>query len=138
MCPARWRVVTGGSDRWHRWLPDVRHGGDTTCRDHLLAAAKSVLGRSTFVQTAADSRAGIPDGSVDVVTTRSVLIYVKDKAAAFRAFYRVLKPGGRVSLFEPVNRLHTAPRPFRRLRHPADRSGGSEGTSLLRRLAATR
>ena len=45
------------------------------------------------------------DGSVDVVTTRSVLIYVKDKAAALREFYRVLKPGGRVSLFEPINVL---------------------------------
>jgi arsenite methyltransferase len=40
-----------------------------------------------------------------VVTTRSVLIYVKDKAAALREFYRVLGPGGRVSLFEPINRL---------------------------------
>ena len=40
-----------------------------------------------------------------MVTTRSVLIYVKDKAAALREFYRVLKPGGRVSLFEPINVL---------------------------------
>jgi SAM-dependent methyltransferase len=34
-----------------------------------------------------------------------VLIYVKDKAAALREFYRVLTPGGRVSLFEPINVL---------------------------------
>jgi SAM-dependent methyltransferase len=34
-----------------------------------------------------------------------VLIYVKDKAAALREFYRVLRPGGRISLFEPVNQL---------------------------------
>ena len=47
----------------------------------------------------------MPDGSVDVVTTRSVLIYVDDKAKAFAAFARVLRPGGRVSLFEPINRL---------------------------------
>jgi SAM-dependent methyltransferase len=45
----------------------------------------------------------IADTSVDVITTRSVLIYVDDKAAAFEAFHRVLKPGGRVSLFEPIN-----------------------------------
>jgi arsenite methyltransferase len=39
----------------------------------------------------------------DAVLTRSVLIYVDDKAAAAREFYRVLKPGGRASLFEPIN-----------------------------------
>jgi ubiquinone/menaquinone biosynthesis C-methylase UbiE len=75
--------------------------------DHCraAAAAEGVLDRCTFVQAAADSLAGIADGSADVVTTRSVLIYVKDKAAALREFCRVLRPGGRVSLFEPVNRL---------------------------------
>ena len=46
--------------------------------------------------------------SVDVITTRSVLIYVDDKASAFAAFWRVLKPGGRVSLFEPINRRFVA------------------------------
>jgi arsenite methyltransferase len=40
---------------------------------------------------------------VDVVTTRSVLIYVREKNRAFRAFHRALRPGGRISLFEPVN-----------------------------------
>jgi ubiquinone/menaquinone biosynthesis C-methylase UbiE len=75
--------------------------------DHCrtAAAAEGVLDRCTFVQSPADSLAGIADGSADVVTTRSVLIYVKDKAAALREFCRVLRPGGRVSLFEPVNRL---------------------------------
>jgi arsenite methyltransferase len=43
------------------------------------------------------------DGSVDAVLTRSVLIYVDDKAEAAREFERVLRPGGRVSLFEPIN-----------------------------------
>ena len=49
----------------------------------------------------------LPDGSADVVTTRSVLIYVHDKAKAAREFFRVLRPGGRVSMFEPVNRRNT-------------------------------
>jgi arsenite methyltransferase len=44
------------------------------------------------------------DNSVDAVVTRSVLIYVDDKAEAAREFARVLRPGGRVSLFEPINR----------------------------------
>ena len=45
----------------------------------------------------------LPDESVDAVVTRSVLIYVADKAEAAREFLRVLRPGGRVSLFEPIN-----------------------------------
>jgi arsenite methyltransferase len=49
----------------------------------------------------------LPDESVDVVTTRSVLIYVREKAEAAREFFRVLRPGGRVSIFEPVNRRNT-------------------------------
>jgi SAM-dependent methyltransferase len=46
----------------------------------------------------------LPDASIDVVVTRSVLIYVRDKAEAAREFARVLRSGGRVSLFEPINR----------------------------------
>ena len=45
----------------------------------------------------------LPDASVDAVMTRSVLIYVDDKAEAAREFARVLRPGGRISLFEPIN-----------------------------------
>jgi arsenite methyltransferase len=58
-----------------------------------------------FVSTRAEDLAAIPDASVDVVTIRSVLIYVADKARAFAALHRVLRPGGRVSLFEPISRL---------------------------------
>jgi arsenite methyltransferase len=155
-------------DRWHRWLRDVRFGGDAACRekdlreflypvrdtvldkaelrpgdtvldvgtgDGLLAfgaldrlgpsghvvfsdvsqdlldhcrqaaAAEGLVDRCRFVLAAADSLTGVADESVDVVTTRSVLIYVKDKGAALREFYRVLKPAGRASLFEPINVL---------------------------------
>jgi arsenite methyltransferase len=73
------------------------------CRQ--AAAAEGLLDRCRFVLASAESLAGVADESVDVVTTRSVLIYVKDKAAALRGFYRVLKPGGRASLFEPINVL---------------------------------
>lgn len=41
--------------------------------------------------------------SVDVVTTRSVLIYLADKPACVRELFRVLKPKGRASIFEPIN-----------------------------------
>jgi arsenite methyltransferase len=161
-------TVTQTGDQWHRWLLDVRHGGDDAFREQMLATslhpvrdrvldraelqpgdtlldvgcgdgliafgalsrlgpagrvilsdlspdlldhcrtaaeAAGQLGRCEFVQATADRLAGIADDSVDVVTTRSVLIYVKDKAAAFREFRRVLRPGGRISLFEPINVL---------------------------------
>jgi arsenite methyltransferase len=75
--------------------------------DHCRKAAdnEGVLDKCRFVLAPADHLTGVTDASVDVVTTRSVLIYVKDKAQAMREFYRVLKAGGRVSLFEPINVL---------------------------------
>lgn len=60
-------------------------------------------GRCRFVLASATGLDGIDDKSVDVVTLRSVLIYVDDRDAAFREFARVLRPGGRVSAFEPIN-----------------------------------
>ena len=57
----------------------------------------------SFVVARAEDLEPVADSSVDIVTTRSVLIYVHDKAAAFRAFHRVLRSGGRISLFEPIN-----------------------------------
>jgi ubiquinone/menaquinone biosynthesis C-methylase UbiE len=71
------------------------------CRS--LARNAGVEGRCEFLVASADDLAGIADASVDVVTTRSVLIYVDDKPRAFEEFHRVLKPGGRFSIFEPIN-----------------------------------
>src|SRR5919106_384397 len=73
------------------------------CRQ--AASELGLLDRCRFVRASADDLAPIGDASVDVVTTRSVLIYVADKQAAFDEFWRVLRPGGRISLFEPINRF---------------------------------
>jgi ubiquinone/menaquinone biosynthesis C-methylase UbiE len=75
--------------------------------DHCRQAAEAegVLERCRFLLAPAEQLGAVATGSVNVVTTRSVLIYVKDKAGALREFYRVLKPGGRISLFEPINVL---------------------------------
>jgi ubiquinone/menaquinone biosynthesis C-methylase UbiE len=73
------------------------------CRE--MAASLKVDDRCAFVQASADDLQGIEDGGVDAVTTRSVLIYVADKRAAFEEFHRVLRPGGRLAIWEPINRF---------------------------------
>ena len=79
------------------------------CRE--AAEARGLLERSRFVPASADDLAPIDSESVDVAATRSVLIYVEDKKQAFAEFFRVLQPGGRVSLFEPINSFgHPEPR----------------------------
>lgn len=49
------------------------------------------------------SRLPFADGRFDVAFTRSVLIYLEDKAAGVRELFRVLRPGGRAVVFEPIN-----------------------------------
>jgi SAM-dependent methyltransferase len=78
--------------------------------EDLLEHARSlsdelgVAHRCRFVHAAADDLARLEDASVDAVATRSVLIYVARKREAFAEFFRVLRPGGQLSIFEPINR----------------------------------
>jgi len=69
------------------------------CLDDCRAIAGSTA--DYLVAPATD----LGDVEVDVVTTRSVLIYVSDKKQAFAEFFRLLRPGGRISIFEPINRF---------------------------------
>jgi arsenite methyltransferase len=93
-----------------------------TCRE--LAVQIGVEGRSQFLEAAADDLSRLPSGSIDVVTTRSVLIYVKEKVRAFDEFFRVLRPGGRVSLYEPINTFALTENWRQRFwLYPADRLG---------------
>lgn len=71
------------------------------CR--TIAERKGVLDRCRFEEAPAEDLSPIEDRSVDVVTVRSVLIFVKEKQQAFREFHRVLKSGGRLAMFEPIN-----------------------------------
>jgi arsenite methyltransferase len=75
------------------------------CRQ--LAEAAGLTERSAFVEAPAQDLSAIAMSSVDVVTTRSVVIYVPlpEKRLAFEEFFRVLQPGGRLSMFEPINRF---------------------------------
>jgi ubiquinone/menaquinone biosynthesis C-methylase UbiE len=67
-----------------------------------LAVERGVQNQCTFLNRPADDLDGVADQTVDAVTSRAVLAYVRDKIAALRECYRVLKPGGRVSLAEPI------------------------------------
>ena len=109
-----------------------------------LAEEAGVLGRTEFVKAPAEDLAPIADESVDVVTTRSVVIYVTEKQRAFDEFHRVLRPGGRLSMFEPINSF-AFPEPDelfwgmdvttvvdlrRKLRAAYDRRAGGAGSTL--------
>jgi arsenite methyltransferase len=76
------------------------------CLAYVAQAVSTVpaLANSTFILASAEDLQGIDSESVDVVTSRSVLIYVKNKRRAFSEFFRVLRRGGRISLAEPLNR----------------------------------
>ncbi|HKN00726.1 MAG TPA: methyltransferase domain-containing protein [Candidatus Binataceae bacterium] len=73
------------------------------CRE--VAGRDGVSDRCEF--TVADVRTlePIADNSVDVIVSRAVLMYLRDRDSAFKAFHRVLKPGGRVSICEPLQKI---------------------------------
>ncbi len=86
----------GGQGRGSPNFPSPSGGGQ---------GGGSLIDRCRFVVNSADDLHDISDRSVDVVTTRSVLIYVDRKDRAFAEFFRALRPGGRISLGEPINRF---------------------------------
>ena len=79
--------------------------------DHCkeIAAELGLANRCQFLNASAEDLSGVEDGTVSVVTTRSVLIFVANKLAAFKEFHRILEPGGRFSLFEPINQFGFPP-----------------------------
>ncbi len=50
---------------------------------------------------------GLENDSVDVIVMRSVLVHVLDKLTSIRELHRILKPGGRISFFEPIIKSNT-------------------------------
>jgi arsenite methyltransferase len=83
------------------------------CREE--AVRLGLQRRAAFVKADAADLAPLSAASADAVVTRSVLIYVADKARAFREFRRVLRRAGRISLWEPIN-AHGFPEAEGRLR----------------------
>jgi arsenite methyltransferase len=107
---------------------DVSEGLLRSCEE--IAESLGVTNRCEFVSASATQLEVIRSSSVDVVTTRSVLIYVEDKAAALEEFFRVLRPGGRIALFEPINSFG---RP-----EPANRFWGYDVTEIQALAARVR
>lgn len=69
-----------------------------------IATSRNLGEQCTFLQCSADALKDVPAGTVDAVTTRAVIAYLPDKAQVLREFHRILKPGGRISIAEPIRR----------------------------------
>jgi ubiquinone/menaquinone biosynthesis C-methylase UbiE len=82
-----------------------------------------------FAAAAADDLAPLVEGLADMVTARSVLAYVEDRPRAFAEIYRVLKPGGRFSIAEPVFRDEALA--VMAMQQVLDQRGDSKGEPLL-------
>lgn len=68
------------------------------------ARGLGVESQCRFSLCGAQSLDAIADTSVDTVTARAVIGYLPEKVVVFREFFRVLKPGGRISLAEIIRR----------------------------------
>jgi arsenite methyltransferase len=77
------------------------------CLEHCRSLVEELAmgDRAAFVEAAIEDLEPIESETIDVATTRSVLIYTNEKRRSFEALYRVLKSGGRLSMFEPINRF---------------------------------
>jgi arsenite methyltransferase len=76
----------------------------------LVALSPSRTGPQLHRLVGNASRIPLTNAVADAVVVRSVLIYLQDLSSAFAEIARVLKHGGRLSVFEPVNsgRRHDA------------------------------
>ena len=94
------RAIQSAGGALHAWIVDLSAAMLRHARNR--AEQLRIENHCTFLHTPAERLERIEDESLDAVTTRSVLAYVPDKTAALREFHRVLRPGGRISLAEPV------------------------------------
>ena len=67
-----------------------------------VATARDIMHQCRFAECSADRMECIVSDSADVVTSRAALAFVADKISAFAEMFRVTKPGGRISLCEPI------------------------------------
>jgi arsenite methyltransferase len=113
------------------------------CRTEVAGIAG--IERASFICASATDLGGIEPASVDVLVERAVLLFIQDRARAFEEYHRVLRPGGRLSLAEPLNSWMGIDRPgyvwgydvtdvidLERKVYAADQeNGGTEDDALL-------
>ncbi len=88
---------------------DVSEPSLADCRAEV--GRLGALDRSSFVPATAVDLSPIPTASVDVVIERAVLLFIEDPGHVFEEYHRVLRPGGRLSLGEPLNIWMSVDRP---------------------------
>lgn len=63
--------------------------------------------RVEFLVSGIENLSLLPNGSVDRVLMRAVLLYVEDKQQAFNEIFRVLRNNGIAVISEPINQRHS-------------------------------
>jgi arsenite methyltransferase len=126
----------------HVIFSDVSAPALDDCR--LEVQRLSASDRSRFVVASATDLSAIATASVDVIVERAVLLFIEDRGRVFSEYHRVLRPGGRLSLAEPLNSWMSADRPgylwgydvtaaldLERKLHDAERTGAAADDDLL-------
>jgi len=80
---------------------DISEPSLDDCRAEVARPGAS--DRATFVRASATDLSALASETVDVVVERAVLLFIEDRQRALDEYYRVLRPGGRLSLGEPIN-----------------------------------
>jgi len=86
------------------YFTDISEGALDICQKRLEAVG-AISNKYKFIVQSADDLNKFQGETIDVVTGRAVIMYIPNKQKCFDEFFRVLKPGGRVSLFEPINQF---------------------------------
>lgn len=95
-----WRSFERFGPNLHAVLTDLSAPLLKLAREN--AAARGLAAACSFLECSADRLEPIATASLDAVMTRAAVAYVADKAAVFHEFHRILAPGGRIALAEPI------------------------------------
>jgi SAM-dependent methyltransferase len=84
----------------HGVEPVRRHLDNAARALQALAAAEPEVATRIRMDEGVAERLAEPDGSVDLIWCRDVLVHVKDLESAFGEFRRVLRPGGHAVIYQ--------------------------------------